>query len=261
MNKLSKILLIALAITCQNPIVSMQGWKQALQEALYSITPASANPLTWFGNNFHAVENKRAYRSKTMSPKDLEAIIKTYKIKTILNLRESNGVWFDKEKEVAIRHGVQLHTITLDSEQLPTQQQLKEIFALFKDAPKPILFHCQAGVDRTSLVAAFWKLMMQNAPLQEALSQMTPSYGHFEWSRPLMRKCIELLDATRNSENKIILDNYNPEEAIKTISLWPMPVRAAKSLTITAKKHPMKTMGIFALAATSATALYKLFRK
>ena len=242
---------------------AMQQLQKSFQEIMYTITPASGNPLTWFGNNFHAVQENLAYRSKTMSESDLEWYIKKHDpaIKTIINLREADGIWFEKEQAVATRNNVQLRTITLDSQKLPTRQQLQDIFNLFQTAPKPILFHCQAGVDRTSLVAAFWKLMMQNGTLDQALEQMTPSYGHFEWSRPLMRRCIALLDATRGADGKINLENYDPDEAIKKISLSSLPIRAAKSLALTAKNNPKKTASILSLGAVASVLLYNFFKK
>lgn len=256
-----KNLLLLSLITLSSQSFGMDRIKNYFQEARYVLTPASGNPLTWFGNNFHAVQDTLCYRSKTMSQSDLEQFIKKYHIKTILNLREETGTWFAKEKQVADRMGVELHTITLDSKKLPSQQQLKDILALFNNAPKPILFHCQAGVDRTSLIAAFWKLMMQNAPLEQALEQMTPSYGHFEWSRPLMRKCIELLDATRDHEGKIDLERYHPNDAMKTISLRPLPMRAAKSFLTIIKNNPQRSAVVTGVAAAIAVFSFHFFSK
>ena len=251
------IILCMLAMPLQS--LGMQQLKNYLNNIVYHVKPASGNPLTWLGNNFHAVQENFCYRSKTMSPSALEYYIKKHGIKTILNLREAQGVWFAKEKEVADRMGVQLHTITLDSEQLPTQQQLKDILTLFHTAPKPILFHCQAGVDRTSLAAAFWKLMIECTSVEQALDQMTPSYGHFEWSRPFMRKCIQILDTLRD-DGIILLDNYDPAEELRNIKISPLPVRALKSLATTMKQHPIATFGCTTLLAASIASIYA-FRK
>lgn len=258
--KVIKLLLILL-ISIPSHALGMQQLPRSLQEILYAITPASGNPLTWFGNNFHAVEEGRAYRSKTMSPSDLASHIDEHKIKTIINLREADGIWYEKEDAVATSKNVKLHTVTLNANQLPTRKQLKEILNYFQTAPQPILFHCQAGVDRTSLVAAFWKLTIQNESLEQAYEQMTPSYGHFEWSKPLMRKCIALLDATRGADGKIDLDKYNPEEAMKKIALNSLPVRATKSLVASMKNNPKTTASVIALGAATAALSFYFLRK
>lgn len=210
----------------------MAHLKTYLKHALYHITPASANPMTWYTDNFYEVEKGKCYRSKTVSPRALEKYIKQYDIKTILNLREKSGIWFEKEKEVAQRLGVTLKTISLDSEKLPSNESIKEIFSTFENNKKAILIHCQAGVDRTSLAAAFWKLTQQNASLRESLDQMTPSYGHFEWSRPMMRKFIHTIDALKKQSNSWpeALNKYDAQKEEKKVILRSIPIRMMQSL-------------------------------
>ena len=78
------------------------------ENARYYLLPASANPVTWFNDNFYVVEEGACYRSKTLSPHALKKYIDDYQIKTILNLREESGIWYKKEKAIADSFGVAL---------------------------------------------------------------------------------------------------------------------------------------------------------
>ncbi len=179
-----------------------------------SLLPISWNPRTWFNDNLHVVEKGKCYRSKTLSPKSLENIIKKHQIKTILNLREedSRAKWYQDEVRIAQKYSINLKTISLNPNKKPPKGELKEIINLFVNAPKPILLHCQAGADRTGLASALWKLEMNNSSLKEALGQLRMKRGHYSLFRPKMKETIRELHSlmTKNDNNiEKSLENYN----------------------------------------------------
>jgi hypothetical protein len=60
--------------------------------------------------------------------------------------------------------------------QILTRSQLVEHMAIFlaivKDAPKPIYVHCRAGVDRTGVVAAAYRVLIEGTSAQDAIAEM-----------------------------------------------------------------------------------------
>lgn len=71
-----------------------------------------------------------------------------------------------------------------------TPAQLDEILHIIRDAPKPILVHCQAGADRTGVVSAVY-LFSHGKPPDEADGALSLRYatspgwgaGHGRWMR------------------------------------------------------------------------------
>lgn|GEM_PF-744588 len=229
----------------------------------YHYLPASWNPATWFNNNFHTVIENEVYRSKTLYESALAKILddKKINIKTILNLREGFGLWFQKEKELTARKGVELITITLDGNALPTKEQIRQIYEVLTQKAKPILIHCAAGADRTGLACAIAKMIYGDEPLN-VLSQQTPRYCHWEWRYPLMRKCTgALLRAqVEHPEWTIeqIIENYDHNAELARIkeTLPSMPMRMIYALGGTIKENKKVALAIGGLATLAAAALY-----
>lgn len=246
-------------LIAQSPAYGMQILKNVAGNARYYLLPASANPVTWFNDNFSAVQEGVCYRSKTVSPEALKKYISDFKIKTILNLREASGVWFEKEDAVVKAAGIALETITLNGRALPSQDAMIKIFKLFENqAAQPILIHCQAGADRTGLAAAFWKLTQQNASLEDALAQQVPSRGHFEWRFPMMKKFTEIIHEIKSKSTtwQEALGNYNHNDEMQKIFLPSLPMRAMHSFYSTVKNNPKVSALIAAGILTAAAAAY-----
>lgn len=175
------------------------------------------NPMVWFDDNFHEVQAGKCYRSKTLPPEALEKHIQEAGIKVILNLREADdkAVWFAKEKEIAQRNGVELHTVTLAGQRLPTQAEVASIIDIFNNAKGPILIHCQAGADRTGLGAALWIAEKMGGSLEDALAQQRLKYGHIKYIYPNMRRFTKIwyqLKAENGNNWREALKAYQPAD-------------------------------------------------
>jgi undecaprenyl-diphosphatase len=130
--------------------------------------------------NFHSITPGEAYRSAQLDKDELEYYIKKNNIKSILNLRGQNlnTAWYTEETKVSRDHNVAHYDISLSAFREPSEEDVKKLIAIFKSAPRPILIHCEGGADRSGLVAAMWKVVVDKEPKSDAEKQLSVLYGH-----------------------------------------------------------------------------------
>jgi len=73
---------------------------------------------------------------------------------------------------------VKHYNIPLSSSREPDETVVRNLIEIFKNAPHPVLIHCQAGADRSGLAAAMWKVFVDKEPKSEAGKQLSLLYGH-----------------------------------------------------------------------------------
>ena len=137
-----------------------------------------------FYANFHQVD-KDLYRSGQLRSFNMGYFVKKHKIKSILNLRGGYAKgkipdsWYLDEIAFAKEHNISHIDYGIGDRMLITLEQMEEIVALMKKAPKPLLIHCKAGADRTSLVSALYlDAIKKDKKADRAISIV---YGHFPW--------------------------------------------------------------------------------
>lgn len=157
----------ALAVVVGLPSVSLAGYCGAV---IYS-------------GNFNAVSDGVLYRSAQLSGDQFAAAIGQYKIKSILNLRGAHPheAWWDDEVAVSQANGVAHYDIPLSAKRFVGEQQVEDILAVLRAAPKPLLIHCKSGADRSGLVAALYRYSVEHAEPAEADRQLSLAYGHFPY--------------------------------------------------------------------------------
>ena len=131
-------------------------------------------------DNFHAITPGEAYRSAQLDPKDLEYYIKKYGIKSVLNLRGPNpsAPWYKKEIKACQKNKIMHFDVSLSATSEPAARDVRQLMQIFQYAPRPILFHCKAGADRSGLVAAMWKVVVDKEPKSQAQKELSIFYGH-----------------------------------------------------------------------------------
>jgi len=136
--------------------------------------------------NFHQVTAGEAYRSAQMSGAELRRHIDLYNIKSILNLRgkEQEESWYKEELKVSAEKAVKHYDMPLSAYSEPTAADVRTLVGLIKSAPRPVLIHCQFGADRTGLVSAMWKVIVNNESKGEAGKQLSIFYGHLPFGPP-----------------------------------------------------------------------------
>jgi protein tyrosine phosphatase (PTP) superfamily phosphohydrolase (DUF442 family) len=130
-------------------------------------------------DNFHEVIPGQLYRSGQMSAAHLQAVVETNGIRTIVNLRGANPgeAWYRYELEAAQSSGLVHIDLPIDSV-FPTKDELRELMQVIETCPKPVLLHCQSGIDRTGIASALACLLLEDPYTPElALGQLTWQYG------------------------------------------------------------------------------------
>jgi len=192
-------------------------------------------------NNLHTVEPGKLYRSAQLSPQDLELYINMYGIQTIINLRgiNSHTEWWQDENKVTKKMNVLFFNIPMSHSTITTLEHFKQLIAIYKNAPRPILIHCRGGADRTGEAAAIWILyqMLQeidesknflviNDLIETSLNQFSIRYRHIRCLHPqkllfvkCFGECYLKLHILTNANNKNYQELSPPEQKILLESL------------------------------------------
>ena len=134
------------------------------------------NQLT---GNFHEVLPGELYRSAQPSGKDVKKYAQQFGIKTILNLRdEDQGGWYHDEKNATDESNIKLIDFPLSSSKVLSQERAEQLAQIMRDAPKPLLIHCEHGANRTGLASAIYVGAVAKKTEQAAEFQLSPYYGH-----------------------------------------------------------------------------------
>lgn len=133
------------------------------------------------GSNFRVVEAGRFYRSGILNRDELERVIRTNEIRTVINLcgSQPSKQWYRDEVEFCEQARVAHFDLRLAGGREPSKRRVLELLALFDGAPTPMLVHCGSGADRAGFASAVFRIVESNARPSEAISdQLSVRYGH-----------------------------------------------------------------------------------
>ncbi|HOK89205.1 MAG TPA: tyrosine-protein phosphatase [Candidatus Hydrogenedentes bacterium] len=118
------------------------------------------------GYNFRVVERGAFYGSRQMSGRALERTIRSRGIRTVINLRGANpdAPWYQEELAVCRKHGVEHLDFAWSRNSIPSPESLAAYVDAVKNAPRPILAHCEGGTHRTGVASAIWLLLEGKSP-------------------------------------------------------------------------------------------------
>jgi hypothetical protein len=138
------------------------------------------------GNNFHPVIPGRCYRCSQPSAAWLAQAVRRKGIRTVVNLRGScpSMNWYIEECRTAAELDVNQEDLCFSAGRMPSVSELRRLVDVLDHSEYPLLLHCQRGADRTGLAAAVVLLLQTDLPFAQALSQLSPRFGHIPMGRP-----------------------------------------------------------------------------
>jgi protein tyrosine/serine phosphatase len=141
------------------------------------VTPGPVNRF-FFDQNLMAVVPGEIYRSGQPSGREMDEFVSRLGLRSVLNLRGERGgsAWLVEERDVTEARGVEHHTVRLSAKNMPPSQRLREIVEILDTAPRPLLFHCQGGVERSGLVGAV-AVLLDGGDLEAAREEFALSKG------------------------------------------------------------------------------------
>jgi protein tyrosine phosphatase (PTP) superfamily phosphohydrolase (DUF442 family) len=119
------------------------------------------------------------FRSRQLKNDELKTVARRHRIRTLINLRGSHleEPWMQQQLAVCAELGIRHETVTVRMTEWPARHQVRRLVELLETATPPILIHCLRGVDRSGWASAVAQLT-NGVPLEEALIQLSPRYGH-----------------------------------------------------------------------------------
>jgi len=109
--------------------------------------------------------NDSLFRSEQPDSLDIN-FLKQLGIKSVLNLRKHhNDIDFLNSKDF------NLYEIEMNAYCIKDKDVIAAL-KILKTAPKPLLFHCKHGSDRTGLIAAMYRMVFQGWTKEQALEEL-----------------------------------------------------------------------------------------
>lgn len=128
-------------------------------------------------------------------------------VRTVVNLRDDiNRAPVRLSEERCRELGIKWISFPMGARRAPTREELLGLIELFPKLEKPVLFHCKSGADRTGLVGAIWRIVVEGQSLEAARFELSIHYLH-----------------RRDSETAAldeVLDAFAPFEGLKTFAEW-----------------------------------------
>jgi len=124
--------------------------------------------------NFAVVIPDRIYRSSQLTANAIQDYTIRYGLRTIINLRGSNPdcSWYWEEIATAERLGLEHYDIGVDS-RYPYHDEIRDVIETLETCPRPVLLHCNSGVDRTGTMATVALLLLED--------RMTPALAEAQF--------------------------------------------------------------------------------
>jgi len=132
---------------------------------------ADPRPAAWaervpsqFLKNWYMLDDG-VYRSEQPGRKGFEEI-RDRGIKTVINLRSSHA---DDRKAAGL--GLVLIRVPMTAGGF-TEADIVAALKAIRDAPKPVLIHCQHGADRAGVVSAMYRIVFQGWAEEDAVAEL-----------------------------------------------------------------------------------------
>lgn len=133
--------------------------------------------------NFATVAPGVLLRSAQPDAAQLERYAREHRVRAVLNLRgeHADEAWYVEEVDAARALGLAHFDQGLSATRELSLEEMDALVETMRAAPKPLLVHCMAGADRTSLAVALFRYAVLHEPADDARASLSLRYGHFPW--------------------------------------------------------------------------------
>ena len=149
--------------------------------------------------NFAEVSTSHIYRSGQLSERQLETAIDLYGLRRVICL---NPDFADRERALCQRKGVEFHYFPMPSDGRGAMEQFTAVYRLLNDQEsKPVLVHCNAGVARTGVSVALYRILHDGWSTDKALDELRSFERHgqmtVELQKHVRQMAVQVGDAMR----------------------------------------------------------------
>lgn len=155
-------------------------WDAAIK---YQVTP----------KNFGVVVPGEIYRSGELVPSTTREVVGAHAIRTIVDLGAHEPGTSEERlaQRTAEALGVERFVFDLEGDATgEPEEYLKALRIMSDPARAPVLVHCAAGSERTGACVAFYRMIYEDVPMDEAFAE-TREHRHNPGRNPLLRETIE----------------------------------------------------------------------
>lgn len=147
--------------------------------------------------------NDFLYRGAQPHPAGIQKL-KNLGITTIVDLRGENPAQRDSEKQQAESLGIRFVSIPVSGWDPPSNEQVAQFLALFRNNPKEKVFvHCRFGDDRTGVFVATYRMAYEGWPATQAMNEMY-FFGFNGFWHPSMKSFIRDFPARLKSAPALV---------------------------------------------------------
>jgi protein tyrosine/serine phosphatase len=140
--------------------------------------------------NFGVVESGKLYRSGRLTPSTTEQLVRTNHIKTIVDLGayKNDPVEQRVAQQTADALGVKRIQFALEGDGTGDPQMYVDALKVMADpANQPVLVHCAAGAQRTSVCVMLYRKIFQNVPFETSIEE-AKAHKHDPKDNPALKK-------------------------------------------------------------------------
>jgi protein tyrosine/serine phosphatase len=142
----------------------------ALAVTVWVTAETRRNRLVW--DHFDVVKPGILYRSGQLNFDQLEAAVRRYGIRTIVNLQiPSDGV--EAERALARRLQIDFVNLPMPGDGFGREEQFREFLKACDDPDRrPVLVHCARGTCRTGAAVAFYRFERDGWTIEDVAAEM-----------------------------------------------------------------------------------------
>ncbi|MFO0946634.1 MAG: dual specificity protein phosphatase family protein [Planctomycetota bacterium] len=139
---------------------------------------------------FSVVSEGKVYRSGQLSERHFEAAIDQLGLKTVLCLNDEQAA---RERDVCRQKGVQFFHFNMPSDGKGRPEDFVRVVQILRDAEKqPVLVHCSAGVARTGVSVALYRVAEEGWSLNDAIDELRSFERHGRIEDDLRQHIVDL---------------------------------------------------------------------